>query len=161
MGFLVGDKVIHCTHGLGEIVGIEQKTIHDRPTDCYVVRIMEMLIWIPIDDMQMHSLRRPAKPDEFVSLFAILTGPSETLQEDRLLRKEQLMAQMRGGQLESICRVVRDLTHFKRIKKLNDQESSILERATNSLLTEWTYSLGQPLDQAQREMMKLLGTWRS
>jgi RNA polymerase-interacting CarD/CdnL/TRCF family regulator len=157
MGFHIGDKVIHCTHGLGEIVQIEQKTIRDQPTNCYVVRIHDLMIWIPIDDLQQHSLRLPTQPDEFVGLFAILTGPGEPLLEDRLLRKDQLMAQMRDGQLASICRVVRDLTHFKRSKKLNDQENSILERATNSLLTEWTYSLGQPLDQAQQAMTNLLG----
>ena len=56
----------------------------------------------------------------------------------------------------SICRVVRDLTQFKRSKKLNDQENSILERATNSLLTEWSLSLGMSENQAQLAMTKLL-----
>jgi len=42
MGFHVGDKVIHCTYGLGEIVQIEPKTIHDHLADCYVVQIREM-----------------------------------------------------------------------------------------------------------------------
>jgi len=158
MGFHVGDKVIHCTHGLGEIVQIDHKIIRDRPTDCYVVRIQDMLIWIPIDDPQQQSLRLPAQPEEFVGLSAILTSPGEQLQEDRLLRKDQLLTQMRDGQLASICRVVRDLTQFKRIKKLNDQESSILERATNSLLTEWSLSLGVSENQAQLAMTKLLET---
>jgi RNA polymerase-interacting CarD/CdnL/TRCF family regulator len=158
MSFHVGDKVIHCTYGLGEIVQIEQKTIHARPTNCYVVRILDLMIWIPIDDPQQQSLRLPAQPEEFVGLSAILTGPGEQLQEDRLLRKDQLMAQMRDGQLPSICRVVRDLTYFKRSKKLNDQENSILERATNSLVTEWAYSLGVSQNQAQLDMSNLLRT---
>jgi RNA polymerase-interacting CarD/CdnL/TRCF family regulator len=158
MGFQVGDKVIHCTHGLGEIVQIEQKTIHNQPTNCYVVRINDLMIWIPIDDRQQHSLRLPAQPEEFVGLCAILTGPGEQLQEDRVLRKDQLLTQLRDGQLSSLCRVVRDLTQFKRVnKKLNDQESSILDRATNSLLTEWAHSLGMSRDQAQQTMLNLLG----
>jgi RNA polymerase-interacting CarD/CdnL/TRCF family regulator len=156
MGFHVGDKVIHCTHGLGEIVLIEQQTIRNQPTNCYVVRILDLTIWIPIDDLQQHSLRLPAQPEEFVGLSAILTGPSEKLQEDRLLRKDQLIAQMRDGQLASICRVVRDLTDFKRSKKLNDQETAILERATNSLLTEWAHSLGMSQNQAHQAMTNLL-----
>ena len=156
MGFHVGDKVIHCTHGLGEIVQIEQKNIRDQPTNCYVVRIQDMLIWIPIDDPRQQSLRLPAQPEEFVGLSAILTSPGEQLQEDRLLRKDQLLTQMRDGQLASICRVVRDLTQYKRSKKLNDQESSILERATNSLLTEWSLSLGMSENQAHLAMTKLL-----
>lgn len=156
MDFHIGDKVIHSTYGLGEIVNIEEKVIHDHPTNCYVVRTNELTIWIPINDSHQHSLRTPTLPKEFVRLFSILTSPGETLPEDRILRKDQLIAHMRDGQLASICRVVRDLTHFKRIKKLNDQENSILERAMNSLLTEWIYSLGVSQHQAQQAMAKML-----
>lgn len=156
MSFHVGDKVIHCSYGLGEIVDIEEKMINDRATNCYVVRASELTIWIPIQDLPQNSLRQPAQPEEFVKLFAILTGPGEALLVDRVLRKEQLLVQMRDGQLASICRVVRDLTQFQRSKKLNDQERSILERATNSLLTEWTYSLGLPTHQAHQAMINLL-----
>jgi len=157
MGFQIGDKVIHSTFGLGEIVHIEEKIIQGLPTNCYVVRTTELMVWIPINDLQQHSLRVPTPPEEFERLSVILTNPSETLLEDRELRKNQLMTQMKDGQLASICRVVRDLTHFKHSKKLNDQEKSILERAINSLLTEWTYSLGMPLSQAHQAMTNLLG----
>jgi RNA polymerase-interacting CarD/CdnL/TRCF family regulator len=152
----VGDKVIHSTHGLGEIVHIEEKIIRDHPANCYVFRTGSLMIWIPIDDPQQQSLRLPAPPDEFVGLSGILTDPSEKLLEDRVLRKEQLMARMRDGQLASICQVVRDLTHFKRKNKLNDQESFILERATNSLLVEWSYSLGISSNQAHQALTNLL-----
>ena len=156
MGFQIGDKVIHCTFGLGEIVHIEEKLIQGQPTNCYVVRITDLMIWVPIDNLQ-HTLRVPTPPEEFEKLSAILTNPGETLLEDRVLRKNQLLAQIKDGQLASICRVVRDLTYFKRSKKLNEQEKSILERAVNSLLTEWTYSQGIPLVQAHQAMSNLLG----
>lgn len=157
MGFHVGDKVIHWTYGLGEIVHIEEKIICGRPTNCYVVRTPDLTIWIPINELQQRSVRLPTPPEQFVKLSAILSSPGEKLQEDRALRKDELMAQMKDGQLASICRVVRDLTHFKRSTKLNDQERSILERAMNSLLTEWTYSLGTPLSQAHQAISNLLG----
>jgi CarD family transcriptional regulator len=157
MDFHIGDKVIHSTYGMGEIVHIEEKVIHDCPTNCYVVRTNELTIWIPINDLHQHSLRTPTLPDEFVRLFSILTSPGEALPEDRLLRKDQLIAHMKNGQLASICHVVRDLTQFKRIKKLSEQEKSILERAMNSLLTEWIYSLGVSQYQAQQAMTKMLG----
>ena len=156
MDFQIGDKVIHSTYGLGEIVFIEEKIIHDRPTNCYVFRTNDLTIWIPIDELHQNSLRMPTLPNEFKSLFSILTSPGEPLPEDRALRKDQLIEHMKNGQLKSICQVVRDLTHFKRIKKLNDQEKSILERATNSLLTEWIYSLGVSRAQAEHAMMQLL-----
>ena len=87
-----------------------------------------------------------------------MTAPREKLNDDRNLRKDQLMAQIKDGQLDSICQVVRDLTYFQRVAKLNDQEKNILERATKSLLTEWTHSLGVPMQQARQAMANLLET---
>lgn len=157
MGFSIGEKVIHWTYGLGEIVRIEEKPINDQTTICYVFQTSDMTIWIPIDKTQQQSLRHPTKPDEFNRLYDILTSPGEMLQEDRVLRKNQLMAQMKDGQLASICRVVRDLTQYRRKTKLNDQERYILERAEKSLLTEWTYCLGLSPSQAHKAMSNLLG----
>lgn len=158
MGFHIGDKVIHSSFGLGEIVIIEEKNIQNRPTNCYGVRTTDLTIWIPINDLQQHSLRVPTAPDEFERLANILASPGEALFEDRVLRKNQLLEQMKDGQLASICRVVRDLMHYKHTKKLNELDSSILERATNSLLTEWSYSLEIPVHQARQAMTKLLGS---
>jgi RNA polymerase-interacting CarD/CdnL/TRCF family regulator len=156
MPFNVGDKVIHWTYGLGEIMGLEEKVIDDHKTNCYVVHLSNMTIWIPIDELHQRSLRVPTPPEEFGKLFDILTGPSEKPQTDRVQRRNQLMAQLRDGQLASTCRVVRDLTLFKRSGKLSDQERSILERAIHSLLTEWSYSLGTPINQAEEAMTNLL-----
>ena len=157
MSFHVGDKVIHWTYGLGEIVHIEEKNILGHTTNCYVFRTPDLMIWVPINDLQQRSLRLPTPPEEFEKLFDILTSPGEKLVEDRTLRKDELMARMKDGQLSSICRVVRDLTYFKRNARLNDQEKSILERAMNSLLTEWTYSLRIPLSQAHQAITNMLG----
>ena len=77
MGFHVGDKVIHWTYGLGEIVHIEEKTIHGSTANCYVVRTPDMTIWIPINEVDQHSLRVPTPPKEFERLSAILTRPGE------------------------------------------------------------------------------------
>lgn len=157
MGFNIGDKVIHWTYGLGEIAQIDEKPINGHPTDCYVFQTPNMSVWVPIDQLQQRSLRTPTPPNEFIKLFAILKSPGEQLPEDRVLRKNQLMNQMHEGELASICKVVRDLTHYKRVNKLNDQEKSILERAEKSLLTEWTFSLGVTMSQAEEALRSLLG----
>jgi RNA polymerase-interacting CarD/CdnL/TRCF family regulator len=156
MGFHIGDKVIHCTFGLGEITDIEKKTINGHLTNCYVVRFTDMAVWVPTEDPEQNSLRVPTPPEEFMKTLPILTSPNENLLEDRVLRKNQLMEQLKDGQLSSICRVVRDLTHYQRNSKLNDQEKSILERAVNSLLTEWTLSLGTTQHQAYQAMESML-----
>jgi len=155
MGFHIGETVIHCTFGLGEITQIEEKTINGLHTHCYVLQINNMLLWVPVDDPQ-NSLRTPTPPEEFMKTLPILTGPTHPLQEDRLERKNQLLEQLKDGKLASICHVVRDLTQYQRNSKLNDQERSILDRAVKSLLTEWTVSLDMPINQATEAMQSML-----
>ena len=156
MAYKIGDKVIHWAYGLGEIINIEEKPIGNHPTRCYVLQTTDLTIWIPVNDTKQRSLRLPTPAEEFNSFIDILTGPSEKLLDDRNLRKDQLMAQIKDGQLASICQVVRDLTHFQHGAKLNDQEKNILERATKSLLSEWSCSLNVPFHQAQQTMTSLL-----
>lgn len=157
MSFRVGDKVIHCTFGLGEITQIENQVINGNLKRCYVIQLNDMTIWVPLDNAGDSSLRVPTPPDEFMKTLPILSSPNETLLEDRVLRKKQLTDQLRDGQLASICRVVRDLSHYQRNFKLNDQERSIFDRAVRSLLTEWTFTLGTTQHQAQQAMERMLG----
>jgi len=158
MTFQIGDTAIHLSHGLGEVVDIEDRIIHDRPTTCYVFQTPDLTIWIPIDDAQQHTLRAPTPPAEFNKLSQILTTPSAPLPDDRLLRKAQLTEQIRGGQLPDICTVVRSLTDYMQSARLNDQEKSIFERAMRSLVTEWAYSLDISLALAQQAVDKLLSS---
>lgn len=158
MNFHIGDTVIHSNHGLGEIIQIEDKIIEEIPTKCYVVRTSNLLIWVPVTSQQPSSLRAPARPEDFDTLFAILSGPNSELLEDRVQRKDYLMTLLRDGRLECVCQVVRDLSHYKKNNKLNDQEKNILDRAVNSLLGEWIHSMGVTHLQAQQTMMDLLQT---
>ncbi len=158
MGFQVGNQVIHCTFGLGEITQIEEKTINGKQEKCYVVRMNDMTIWIPMNDEGQNSLREPTPPEEFIKTLPILISQNENLEEDRVLRKKQLTDQLKDGQLSSICRVVRDLRYYQRNSKLNDQEKSILERAVKSLLTEWEFSMGTTQLQAHQAMESMLGS---
>jgi RNA polymerase-interacting CarD/CdnL/TRCF family regulator len=158
MGFFIGDKVIHCSFGLGEITQIEEKVINGLLSRCYVIQLSDMTIWVPTDDTGHSSLRGTTPPDEFLKTLPILSSPNEILQEDRVLRKQQLTDQLNDGHLASICRVVRDLTYYGRNFKLNYQEKSILQRAVSSLLTEWTFTLGTSQNQAHQTMESMLAS---
>ena len=86
MDFQVGDKVIHWTYGLGEIVELDEKVLSGRTTSYYVVRIGDMSIWVPVEQTNPDSLRPPTPANDFDQLFAILSSPGELLSEDRLER---------------------------------------------------------------------------
>jgi RNA polymerase-interacting CarD/CdnL/TRCF family regulator len=159
MDYHVGDKVIHWYYGLGEIVQMDEKFIHERQMLCYVVRTRDLTIWVTADEPGKSSIRRPTPGSDFENLFAILRSPGRPLPVDRFERKTYLIERMKDGKLASICSVIRDLAFYRREKKLNDYDKSTLERAQSFLLTEWMYSLSVSQVQANSELMQLLGVF--
>lgn len=157
MEYQVGDKVIHANYGLGEIIQMDEKFIHERQMLCYVVRTRDLTIWVMADEPGKSGLRTPTPRGEFGKLFAILRSPGEPLPVDRFDRKSCLTERMKDGELTSICSVIRDLANYRREKKLNDYDKSIMERAESFLLMEWMYSLSVSQLQAYSELRELLG----
>jgi CarD family transcriptional regulator len=155
--FQVGDKVIHWSYGLGEIIQLDEKVLFGRTSQYYVVKIRDMTIWVPINKMDDPCLRFLTPAEDFQKLFSILSSPGEPLSADRFERKNQLLDQLKDGTLESICRVVRDLAFHKRMKKINENDSSVLARAKRFLLDEWSVVLSVPIYQAESELSELLG----
>jgi len=157
MDYQVGDKVIHANYGLGEIVQIDEKYIHERQMLCYVVSIRDMTIWVMADEAGKSGLRLPTPGRDFEKLFAILRSPGEPLPVDRFERKTELLDRMKDGKLASICSVIRDLILYHQARKFNDYDKSTLERAKDLLLAEWMYSRSVSLVQAKSELMQILG----
>lgn len=157
LDYQVGDKVIHANYGLGEIVQMDEKFIHERQMLCYVVSIRDLTIWVMADEAGKSGLRPPTPGCDFEKLFAILSSPGEPLPIDRFERKTILFDRMKDGKLASICSVIRDLAFYRQGKKFNDHDKSTLERAKDLLLAEWMYSLSVPLVQAKSELMLLIG----
>jgi RNA polymerase-interacting CarD/CdnL/TRCF family regulator len=154
--FQVGDHIIHWVYGPGEIIEIEEKVLSGHTDEYYVVQMHNLTLWVPLDDSSEHCLRFPTQANDFQVLFQILASPGEPLSEDRLLRKSQLTALLKGRTLESTCEVIRDLVHYQRSNKLNENDNSILKRAWSSLLNEWSVVLSVPVKQAERELRDLL-----
>ncbi|MEW5869647.1 MAG: CarD family transcriptional regulator [Chloroflexota bacterium] len=157
MNFQVGDTIVHRSYGPGKILKMDEKRLSGRTDLYYVVQVKDLTLWVPVRDSSESSLRLLTPAKEFEKLFAILSGSGEPLSANRIERKTQLIEQMQSGSLEAICRVIRDLTNYKRTKKMSDSDASILERARDFLLTEWKLSLSVPLAQADQKLKQLLG----
>jgi RNA polymerase-interacting CarD/CdnL/TRCF family regulator len=158
VSFQVGDQVIHWVYGLGEIIQLDEKVLSGRSAMYYVVQIRDLTIWVPQNETGENCLRFPTPAKDFQKLFRLLSSPGESLSADRYTRKMQLTELLKDGTLESICRVIRDLVYYKRSNKINENDNSILERARNFLLSEWSVALSIPIQQAEHELRGLLET---
>jgi RNA polymerase-interacting CarD/CdnL/TRCF family regulator len=158
MAFQVGDQVIHWEYGLGEIIRLDEVVLAEHSGKYYVVQIGNLTLWVPLKETSEHCLRLPTPARDFPKLFRILASPGDSLSPDRFMRKTQLTELLKDGTLESTCRVIRDLVYYRRTKKLNENDNSILGRARNFLLNEWSIALSVPIQQAEGELRKLLDT---
>jgi CarD family transcriptional regulator len=156
MNFQVGDPVIHWSYGLGRIIRLDEKMVKGHTDKYYVVQIRDLTLWVKLNKTDEHGLRPPTPAKDFKKIFPLLSSPGEPLSQNRFARKTELTELMRARTLESICRIVRDLVHFKREHKMNDDDTSTLNYARDFLLNEWSVSLSVPIQQAERELKRLL-----
>ncbi|RPI88189.1 MAG: hypothetical protein EHM41_02190 [Chloroflexi bacterium] len=156
MEYKVGDTVIHCSHGMGEIIKMDEKFIHERTMLCYVVRTHNLTVWVKADEQGTSSIRPPTPDKDFEKLFDILCSPGEPLPAGWHERKIALFERMKDGDLTSICHVIRDLTSYRRARKFNDSDKTILDKAESLLITEWMFSRSVSWVEARDELMRLL-----
>ena len=155
MSFRVGDKVVHRFFGPGEIVGLDEKILMGESKLYYVFEAENMSIWVPVNDGN-GSLRETTSARAFGKVRRILRSPGEILNDDRYQRQSQLTERMREGTVESLCMVVRDLNTRAGLKKLNENDSSVLRRATELLENEWQLSQGKAAEDVHHEVELLL-----
>lgn len=156
MKFHVGDAVMHWRHGLGQITALEERNMVGKNQLCYVVKVRDMDIWVPADELLADRLRAPISASALKQLFAILSGPAQSLPDERHERKSQLSTRLADGSAVSRCHVIRDLTAREQAKSLNDDDRTTLKWARSMLLGEWAHCLGIPPAQAEEDLGRLL-----
>lgn len=160
MNFHKGDTVMHWTHGIGQIVNLEERSLSGSKTIYYVVQVRDMTVWVPADSKVGTRLRPPTPKLRFERLLAILSSPSEPLPDDRLERKTRLLELLHDGRPESLCQVIRDLSAYQKqqVRPLNDHDLMILKQSRNTLLGEWGFVLSLTHAQAEHELYRLLSS---
>ena len=160
MNFYKGDMVMHWSHGIGQIVNLEERALAGAKAVYYVVQVRDMTVWVPADSKVRSRLQSPTPKPRFKRLLAILSGPNQPLPEDRLERKTHLLDLLQDGRPESLCQVIRDLSAYQKQlgKPMNDNDQIVLKQSRNTLLGEWGFVLSITHAQAELELHRLLAS---
>lgn len=156
MEYGTGEWVVHCVHGLGQVLGIEERTMNDRQTMYYVVQASDLTIWVPVDKDIKSRLRAPSNAAEFRKIIAILSEPAEALPDDYRQRNEQLHTRLKEGSASSWCKVLRDLTAFRRDRAWSDHDQALIKSVRKMLIAEWSFSLSITAEQAETDLHRTL-----
>ena len=156
MGFHEGDTVMHWTYGLGKVIRLEERVLSGKKELYYAVQIGDMTVWVPADDKVGTRLRPPTSKADFKKLMNILSKPGEPLPDDRHERKILLTELLRNGRAESLCRVIRNLSTYRHVRSLNDNDQALLARTEDALIGEWGFSLSVTPAEAELQLHRLL-----
>jgi RNA polymerase-interacting CarD/CdnL/TRCF family regulator len=156
MSYSIGDKVIHSTHGFAEIINVESKEVLGVSSRYYVIQTRSLLLWIPIFSQNKESIRLPTSKNKFIKLFDILRSHNLPFPKNRNERKSQIHNMLNDGAIESICKLIRDLSFCRKNHKLNDTDTSTYRYAVIKLIDEWQYSMSISESQALGELNSLL-----
>lgn len=155
--FKVGDRVMHASHGSGQIVAIEEKRLSGRESRLfYVVSIDKSTVWVPVDSEGASSLRRLASNSDLTHCRLLLKGRPARLNANWQQRGRDRTNSLRGGSFEDRCEVVRDLTAHGWPKPLRESDARALRRIQEAVCYEWAAAKGVAPLEASREIAALL-----
>ena len=156
MKFQEGDTVLHWTHGLGQVIGLEERDLFGPKKLYYEVRVGDLTVWVPSDAELQHRLRAPTAKSAFAELLAILSNPGEPLPDERHERRTLLLEYLGDGSPQSLCRIIGGLHAYRKVRALNESDNVILKQARRVLLGEWEYVLSMTPAQAEHALQKAL-----
>ena len=155
--FEIDDKVVYPAIGLGRIVGLVEKTLTGAGAQWYYeVSGERSTVWVQVDQISGHGLRRMTRQDELPHYRRVVGGQPVALNPDHRQRQSDLRGQLKLGTLQSLCEIVRDLSARGWIKPLGESDSQSLRRSRAALSQEWAAADGVSVPQASAELNALL-----
>jgi CarD family transcriptional regulator len=156
MDFQTGDRVVHCTHGLGKVLAIEKRTFNNRTSLYYMIEVADLTVWVPADENLKNRLRPPTSKPRFRELLSILSSPADELPSDHRQRGLLLMGMLKDGQADTLCKVIRDLSAYRRDRSWNEYDNALMKRMQKALIGEWSFALSVTPQDAEAELHRLL-----
>ena len=156
MDFKIGDWVVHCTYGLGQVLAIEERTFGEKITLYYMVKVSDLTIWVPADENLKSRLRFPTSESGFKKLLNTLSSPAEKLPDDYRLRNVHLHEMLKDGRAESLCKVIRDLAAYRHARSWSEHDSALMKRTQKSLIGEWSFIRSVTPHEAEIELNQSL-----
>jgi len=135
----VGDKVVHPSHGLGEILAIEQREIGGTKGEFFIIRILDngMRVMVPRASAQSAGLRPVMSGKEADKVLETMKAREVAVDLQPWSRRFRAYTEMiKSGSPHEVAKVLRDMYRLKFDKELSFGERRLLDQAKSLLLKE-------------------------
>jgi CarD family transcriptional regulator len=154
----VADKVVHPSHGLGEILAIEHREIGGAKGEFFIIRILDngMRVMVPRTSAQAAGLRPVMSTKEADKVLETMRAREVAVDLQPWSRRFRAYTEMiKSGSPHEVAQVLRDMYRLKFDKELSFGERRLLEQAKSLLLKELAAAKGvtEPVLQARVDEM--------
>ncbi len=150
------DLVVHPSHGVGRIIGVETREFSQgAPQLYYRIAIPTGTVWVPVDGSGA-GLRKLTAKEDLEHYRQLLSGRPSSLPKGYRERQNALLERLKQTSFEARCKVLRDLSALGWHKRLNQGNAGLLRIAHRDVCTEWAASAGVSINEAGAQIGSLL-----
>jgi len=160
LDFEKGDWIVHLYHGVGQVKGIVKKKVDGEKVSYYRVKTDNSTLYVPVKDHDDDRLRPAATKRQLEAAIKALNKPPREMAKDHNDRRRRIREVKVDGTLESMVKLVRDLSWRRYDKKLNNTEERALRRFKDRLLQEWAVARQISTEDARKQLNKMLRSAR-
>jgi CarD family transcriptional regulator len=141
--FVVDQKVVYPSQGVGVITAIVQKKFNGAKIPYYVIYIeaSDMTIMAPVDKAKDLGIRSTVSKEEALKALELMGEDFEPIPSDWKLRYQMNLELLKKGSIKDIACIVRSLYHRSKVKELPILEKKLYDSAQKLLEDEMAISL--------------------
>ncbi len=143
--FKIGDKAVHPSHGLGEVIAIETRDFGGSPQLYYIVRILDngMRVMVPTIAAAQAGLRSVMSAREADAVLATMRAREVAVDLQPWSRRFRAYTDMiKSGSPHEVAKVLRDMHRLRFDKDLSFGERRLLDQAKSLLMKELALAKG-------------------
>jgi CarD family transcriptional regulator len=148
--FDVGDRVVYPHHGAAIVVRRDSREYNGEKTDYLVLQMAhgDLMLSVPVDKAEEVGMRPPIGNEEVQDLFELL-GKKDIREPANWSRRfKNHQEKLKSGDVYQVAEVVRNLALRDQAKGLSAGEKSMFVKARSVLVSELSFALDVPEDEA-------------
>ena len=158
MPFKVGDRVVYPHHGAAVIEKKETREAFGEKTEYLVLRMAhgDLMLSVPSSKAEEVGMRPPISSEDVDDLFQLL-GKKDVREPTNWSRRfKNHQEKLKSGDVYQVAEVVRNLELRDQSKGLSAGEKSMLVKARSVLVSELSFALDVPEEEAEARVRKTL-----
>ncbi len=152
-----GTWIVHAQYGIGEIKGIDAKSISGEESHYYRIQSKDSTFWIPIDQIDSDIIRPLSTEPDIEQAISVLHEPADELSTNTKVRLNQIHKAQNHNTPEALASLIRDLQAQKQSNgSLNNTERNAYRNSKQRLVEEWAIVTGQHEETVTAKIENLL-----